>query len=400
MPIDEELKLERSIKNTEKKLTNEYVESTGLYQAGNPEASIKIVASMRDHGEVNVLFPVVDELLKDKNYSVSIFSDGPGSKFLEERTEFKRIETSKNVLVQIANEVESANLVLVSQSVNSGIDSSLVATAATESGIRAITIAIEDFPGGGSALDNVLSSKNKLLIPDWQCVMNEESKKAVIKTRPNIDPERIVITGLPNFDNINANKKEETKKEFRRKYNINESDKIIVWIGGYGDVDSETLKVFIEGLKMGEIKDYRLIIRKHPSDDRGEEFFNNLTHEISNYLIDTSVENIDTVRQSADLIVSINSTESVKAVCEGTLTLLIIIPEILKETGEPNFSFLIAEDGSTAVVRKKEEMVKKLRTILYSTKYQKHLKTKMKNWKVQDGATKKIVDLIKEKSRR
>jgi hypothetical protein len=398
MPIDKELKSEILLNNIEKTFTKEDSESTGLYQTGNPEASIKIVASMRDYGEVNVLLPVIEELLKDKNYGVSIFADGPGEKILKNKSRFKKIKVEKNILVNIANEVESANMVLVSQSVNSGIDNSLVSTAATEAGIKAVTVAIEDFPGGGSALNNVLSSKNNLLIPDWQCVMNEESKKAVIKARPNLDPKRIVITGLPNFDKINVYEKENTRNEFREKYEVKENENIIVWVGGYGEVDSESLKIFLEGLKNSALENYRLVIRRHPSDERSKEFFDNITTDFYDHLLDTSSESIDVVRQSADLIVTINSTESVKAVCEGTLTLLVIIPEILKQTGEPNFTFLIAEDGSTAVVREKSEMVKTLKKVFNDEKFKNGLNEKMKKWKVDGKATERVVALIKNKA--
>jgi hypothetical protein len=370
-------------------------EQTILYQAGNPHAYIKIVAAMRDNGEVNTLFPIVEKLIENTKCNIFVFADGAGAKLLANRPGYTKLAT-KDVLVETANKVDEAGLILVSQSVDSGIDESLVSTALTKRGKKAIILAIEDLPSGDNNYNNVLSSNNPLLLPDWQCVMNEQSKRRLIKSRPNLNPNKIVVTGSPSFDNINLVEKENVKRDFRDKYRIGKNDKIVVWIGGYGEADSDSFKLFIDGINNLNIKDYRLIIRKHPNDKRNEEFFRFTTTDISDHLLDTTNETVNTVRQAADVVVSVYSTEAVKAVCEGTPTLLIMIPEFLRKSGDENFSFIIDKDGSSAVVRKKEEMETTLKKIFYDEKFKRNIKKKAENWKVDGKATERIINLINE----
>lgn len=396
MPTEEILTRENLRRDINKSFPEKDLESTSIYQTESRGVSKNIVVAMRDNGEVNTLFPVVERLIENNHYCVSIVADGPGKELLQKQSKFKELKLEKDILVEVPKIVDKADLIIVSQSTDSGIDTSLTATAATENGKKAFVLAVEDFPGGCNGYDNVLSSHNPLLIPDVQCVMNVQSKKALMGIRPELDPEKIVITGIPSFDNINIDKKENIKKEFRNKYRIDENHKIIVWVGGYDVADRDSFKFFVDSLKEADLKDYVLIIRKHPRDKDADLFINKITASLSHHLVDAVSENIDIVRQSADLVVSVYSTETVKAVCEETPTLLIMIPTILKQIGMENFSFLIAEDGSAAVVREKTKMIDTLRKSLFDESYKEKMKEEMKKWKVDGRATERIINLISE----
>ena len=396
MITEEIFNKESSVINPSNLNPEEKIEQTSIYQTINHDASKKIVVAMRDNGEVNTLFPVVEKLIEDKNYRISIFADGPGKELLQKQSKFEELKLKKNILVEVPKIVDEADLILVSQSMDSGIDTSLLATAATGNKNKATVLAIEDFPGGCNSCDNVLSSHNSLLTPDLQCVMNIQSKKALMNTRPEFDPEKIVITGIPSFDNINIDHKENVRREFRNKYGIGENKKIIVWVGGYDMADRDSFKHFVDGVKGADLDDYFLIIRRHPRDKENNNFYNNATLGLERHLIDTASESMDVVRQAADLVVSVYSTEAVKAVCEQTPTLLIMIPSILGQIGMENFSFLIGEDGSASVVREKNEMVDTLKKSLLDESYMKKNKDRMEKWKVDGRATEKIIKLITE----
>ena len=396
MITEEIFNKESSVINPSNLNPEEKIEQTSIYQTINHDASKKIVVAMRDNGEVNTLFPVVEKLIEDKNYRISIFADGPGKELLQKQSKFEELKLKKNILVEVPKIVDEADLILVSQSMDSGIDTSLLATAATGNKNKATVLAIEDFPGGCNSCDNVLSSHNSLLTPDLQCVMNIQSKKALMNTRPEFDPEKIVITGIPSFDNINIDHKENVRREFRNKYGIGENKKIIVWVGGYDMADRDSFKLFVDGVKGADLDDYFLIIRRHPRDKENNNFYNNATLGLERHLIDTASESMDVVRQAADLVVSVYSTEAVKAVCEQTPTLLIMIPSILGQIGMENFSFLIGEDGSASVVREKNEMVDTLKKSLLDESYMKKNKDRMEKWKVDGRATEKIIKLITE----
>ncbi len=388
------LKSQASSEDVGRVFSEQDSEPTKFYQLGNPEAKVRVVMSMRDPGEGSVFLPIVKKLEQDGEFSISIFADGSGAKILENKLGIKNQLGKGDVLVKIAQVISKADLILVSQSSDSGIDMSLVATA---KGSNISILAIEDFPGTVSVQDGgVLENRNPLLIPDWQCVMTEWSKRKLLKLRPELNPNRVIVTGSPAFDNVDLSKKEEVKNEFRRKHGIDQNERIIVWVGQMGEADSDSLKLFVENLKGIELDDYRLIIRRHPKDERSNSFFNNVTADLSYHLLDTMGEPIDKVRQAADLVVTMFSTEGLMAVCEQTPTILIMIPEFLRLSGYDRINIPVAEDGSATVVQEKDQMGQVLKDVLFNVEFQKKFKERMKDWKIDGKATERIFNLIKK----
>jgi hypothetical protein len=370
--------------------SEQQIESTKLYKFGNPE-NPRIVVSMRDDGETNTLLPIVKKLKEGGDFCFSIFADGPGAKTMADHLNAKECSDHENILLEVANEVDGAALIIVSQSSDSGIGMALAATA------NVPVVAVEDFPGAVTVQDGgILVNNSPLLIPDWQCAMTEWSKNALLKLRPDFDPDKVVITGSPAFDNLDPVKKAEVKNTFRERHNIPDKDRVIVWVGQTGEADTESLKLFVKGLKSLSMDDYRLVIRRHPKDERSEESLNSLTRDVSNHLLETNSELTDEVRQAADLVVTMFSTEGLKSVCEQTLTLLIMVPEFLELSGYDKYSIPIAEDGSAAVVSEKDKMKQMLKNLLFDTEFQEQIREKMEKWKVDGKATERIVTLIKK----
>lgn len=370
-------------------------EPTCFFQLGNPNAGKRVAISMRDTGECNVMLPVINGLLRKSDFKITVFADGPGAELLDRQIEATKLDIGKDILVEIADVVDAADVVLVSESADSGVEMSLAATAATKAKDKAIVVAIEDYPGAVCIQDGgLLKNRSPLLIPDWQCVTNNWSKDYFLRQRPDFNPDKILVTGSPAFDNIDKNKKIEEKKKFRKKYKVSDKDKVIVWMGQYGEADSETLRSFVAGLEESGISDFRIVIRRHPRDERSDVFFQNISSKFVDHLIDTVEESTDEARMAADVVVTMTSTEGIKSVIEQTLTLSIMIPEFLKLSGYDKLPYLISLDGSAAVARKVSEIPNQIIKITSDSEFQNGLRGKMRQWKVDNFATKRIITLV------
>jgi hypothetical protein len=112
-------------------------------------------------------------------------------------------------------------------------------------------------------------------------------------------------------------------------------------------------------------------------------------------MLDTKDDKTEDVRRSADVLVTMFSTEGLKSVYEQTPTILIMTPELLKLSGYDKFTLPFSDDGSVVIVKKEQFIKKAVSDVLENENFRKNLAIKMKKWQVDGRATERISDLIK-----
>ncbi len=365
-------------------------EPTRLYRLGS-QGKHHVLVSMRDTSESNNFTPVIQSLLDSGNFGVSVFADGPGSKTLEENFNVRQ-ENVQDILVSLAEGMSTSEVVLVSQSSDSGINMALTADAKIN---NIPIVAVEDYPGVLADQHKLTEEAgNALLYADYFCVMNSWSRENLIKNRPGVDPKKVIITGIPSFCEVNTENKIKSRRRFREKHDIDDNIKLVVWVGQLGEGDSDSFLLFLKGLREAKIGDYKLAVRRHPRDTRNGEFFDNAQRGFD--MLDTSHDSIDDVRRSGDLVATMLSTEGVKAVCEGTMTMLVLVPEMLKKSGYENAGVPIAEDGSSIVIKDNNSanIAKAIEQVFSDDKTKKELEENMKRWKADQNAPQNVVGVI------
>jgi len=363
------------------------------------EGNGKVVAFLRDKGTTNALWPVVVALARAGS-NLAIVADGPGEERLKESgLGFSRVLSVDDVsregdlLLTLNQEVSTANVVLVGHSGDPG-DLALVSTAKTTG---AISVAIQDFPGYlfGVSVDKL--SQNFEMIPDVICVPNEWSRERLVEVWPQ-KADQIFVTGSPAFDNLLDEEVHDSEyKSFRKNYEIAPDEKVIVWVGDDTGANLDAIRLLIAAVKEGNQK-VKLVLRRHPNDKTPQSVYTQLISDtgIQNIVLETANLSMDSVRQAADLVVSIISTEILKATCEKTLAMAIMPPEIIEKSGHAGKRFSFAEDGTVAVVRDAQKVQEILKKVLSDFQYQEELRGKMGKLKIDGHATDRIVNLVKK----
>lgn len=209
--------------------------------------------------------------------------------------------------------------------------------------------AIEDYPGAyGVELRKQFTAYPNTM-PNRLMVMSEWAKDANATALPNMNRDKIYVTGQPAFDYIATEDRAGIKKQVYEQAGILNSDRLVVWMGQKGGT-KEAFEMLIDGLS--EMPgDFRLAIRRHPRDVVPMEQYEELAGKMRPRLVRTDGIPTSEVGAAGDVVATIFSTEGLSSVLRGIPTLHILTPEILERTEVPGIVVPVVEDGSSHVIR-------------------------------------------------
>lgn len=373
----------------------------------------EIMIGARDMGPAKVLLPVIKELIY-RGHPVSVLTDRPSETFLSNSLgdRMEETETGNFILESLPSRDPALIISGLSGSANSGIEYYLEATGQLldkEKGQEKVpSILIEDYWGIATRKPQM----DRKAWPDYICAFDEMSKKinednlrsAGVTT---VKSENIFVTGSPAFDEIAfETDREETRKKVREKLKISEEDTLVSYIGGGPPGDLENLKILINNFNRAEIdgNKVKFTTRIHPAIFGSgplaayKEDYKKLVSSLENgQAIDTmGVFSTDEVCKAADIIVSAYSTEGIKAVYRGKISLFMLLPglgkeELKRDAGLDNLP--VVESGASIGVFDEQEMKQTIERA-FDKDYQEEIRAVQKKHYNLDGQnTKRVVDL-------
>lgn len=369
-----------------------YKESTKLYwYIGKGEKRHRVVFGMRDPGETNTLLPVLKKM-QNQAVDLFVFADNFAESALNNHDHGFVKSNEFDPLLRIS--AIKSDLVVTGISEWGGIEEALTLNARMD---NIPVIWIEDYPGNVFRHHNV-RKHSYLVVPDYLCVFNDWAKQKELEHRPDFDPERIIITGIPHYDKFVSEDCEPVRRSVRSGLGIDADELLIVYMGiDTLFVSPESLRVIAEGLKEIGIQSFRIAIRRHPRDANSIDDYLNAVSSISEKVIDTDSYTTDEIGMSADLVVTPGSSEGIYAVHRGIFSLHIMIPEIFLQSSLGNVRIIypnVCESGSSPIIKSYQEVNLVLRKLLFDVEYRKDINKRMEQHYVDGNATERVAKFI------
>lgn len=353
----------------------------------------RILAGLRDTGEANAIIPVLNEL-SARSFDIFVMAAEQGENEL--KTPGFRFFSSRPFEPTLRIERIRGNALLTGMS---GIPSIEMAfnLAAHARGIK--VFAVEDYPGAYySELGNIFR-KSSGTMPNYLFVMNEWARRANLDY-PGLSEDQIIVTGAPALDKIAHIDKTKVREEVREKLGVTKDETLISWFGQVGGATLESLQVLLEGLKVLDLKNYKLATRFHPRDNNSKEAYDEIFLPFKGKHInaDRAIEaDAQRVIAASDLIVQERSTIALQAAAFGIPVVSIAIPEINERYQVMmGLRVPVIEDGTSPLVETADQMPEVLEQVLFNKKYRDRLTTKMQSWIPDGQAANRVADKIIE----
>ncbi len=253
----------------------------------------KVLATSWHPGGMNVIIPVIKRLNKEGKVDVVTIGHQYSEAILDSHgIGYRRIGDYGLEDVSLESmgyllEQESPNLVLSGTSAQDENNRDVIEQTATLAGRKRKipTVAVLDFWGNYSLrFDDIYSGEHFRFLPDRIAIMDQYAERDMLKE--GFDRERLVITGNPHFDDLEAKARrftEEEKRALRKQISL--GGEVLFFYAanawkkekskfGYWDLDNVRLvnDVFKE-LHREERGRYGLIVKLHPrvpEEDLGE----------------------------------------------------------------------------------------------------------------------------------
>lgn len=313
----------------------------------------EIMVAARDIITARSLVPVIEALLL-RGYPVSILADQPAEGYL--RSAFKdrdleelqpKIESDMLEEVSPLAAIGERNpaLMISDMSATGGPAVEFYATETAEGygegeTNKIPTVWIESF-WGAATRDYQLGFNVR---PDVICAFDQESLEmdlAKLKERgiTDITPEQFVVTGSPVFDELaHEEDRDEVTERVRGALGVGQGDFMVAYMGSTPPEDLLSLEHFINSLNNIDTqgKQLKIAARIHPSVFREgplslyKEQYEQLLGTITQgEVLDTMGKfTTDEIAKATDMVVSEYSTEGIKAVYRGKISLFMLLPEL------------------------------------------------------------------------
>lgn len=367
------------------------LERTDLFwKIGKGRNRLRLLIGLRDPGEANTLLPII-QCLEDHPCNIFAFADNRAKEALSaSNLGFTRAKLSFDPLIRIA--AIKADCVLTASATDPGTDLSLTLLAKY---LKVPSIWLEDYPGGILAYyrQNKTIAVHPSILPDYMFVYNEWAAKEELKLAPELNPSNIIPTGIPAFDKIAAERKDETKTRLRNTFGIRPEEIIITYMGIPSPANPEALEVLVQALDETNPQNYRLVNRLHPRDTNSRTLYESITSPILNHLLDTSDFSSAETSMASDLVTTTYSSAGIEAVFRGIPTIHILIKDILakSESGENVPIPPPVLDGSSLAVYDKSRMADILHMALSKPQ---SLLARMESWKVDGQASLRVANRV------
>lgn len=280
-----------------------------------------ILFGLRDVGSGNACLPVVT-ILKNKGIPVSVYAEGSAYK----RFKDKFILISKREIDDLLDFVNPSLVAVTTGQVGGAVPIDLTHKAKQR---NLSVILVEDMWSAHSAF-------RWDVLPDCVCVLDEFSKKLILRSWPGYLESSIHITGIPTFDKLSNIRTETAKQKLREILDIRENRPVIFFPGQVWGM-TQAIPMLIEALNGLNTPVY-LILRDHPTitlsqaSDEYKLIYLEYREALKNLRRGTIVgsDNLtsDEVLAGSDVVVGMYSTMTVEACYMRKPVLIIWTPEI------------------------------------------------------------------------
>ncbi|TKS58502.1 MAG: hypothetical protein EWM72_02940 [Nitrospira sp.] len=212
--------------------------------------------------------------------------------------------------------------------------------------------------------------------PEWRFLSHDkvaamgESSRADMKAQ-GVDPDRIVVTGHPGFDNL-VSAEPDVRIRVRKELGIAENERIVLfasqpsYVGAFDQPSRRTEMIKGVVKVVGSLKDVKLVVKPHPGETRRElvTLIGNKQHVV----LADGAASIAPLIKTCDVFVTFFSTTALQALYAGKPVITIDIPG-------SGGGRLYTDSQATWVARSAEELMAHI-TNLLSAQRAEHLKTK------------------------
>lgn len=302
------------------------LERTDLYTFQGDRSKPLLLFGLRGPGGINCLWPVI-EVLKGEQYPIDLLIDSAAKRILKSQDSGFSEQQPESPLKRIM-EIKPA-VAVTEFSAGGGV---ALALEWSEQSHQVPTVCVEDFPGTTSRNPEYLR-----INPTFLCVQNETARRIAIKRRPSMNPDRIIVTGHPDFDKYAQIDPEEVKERTRKLLGVGNDEFLVVYSGQLPPETPDILKHLVNSLNaVTTDKKIVLLFSRHPRDTSDGKTYQDILKEFEGRVISNGTTFSDDAGFAADLLVTMTSTEGLKSAYRRVPSIH-VMPEELIGKVDPDF---------------------------------------------------------------
>ena len=371
----------------------------------------KVLATSWHTGAINAIIPVIKKLKQEKKVDIITIGHQYSEEILDnQKIKYKRISDYdlKDVSLESMNDLlkqESPNLILTGTSIqdenNIDVLEQTITLAGRQNKIFSIAV-LDHWENISSSFDNIFSEEQFKFLPDKIAIMDNYAEKDMLKK--GFEKDRLIITGNPHFDNLEAKAKrfsEKEKNNLRQQIGLG-GEVLFFYVAGawkkekskLGFWDLDNLKLVEDVLReLSECKSqkYALVVKLHPRVPE-EDFF-----DINNYI---QKKNDRRIRLSKDI-----HPHKLILASEATLTPFSTLGIEAVYMGKPCISLqpnlqgkdhfaILTENGMISVGYTKKNCKELIRQAYIDSDYREELIQQASCFRTDGKAAERVTDLV------
>ena len=263
-----------------------------------------ILVTTRNPGSGNALVPVLRELMKDNEVSITALTDGRAEEILEQNFQTQDI-SPENSILEAEKVIPVPRVILMDvASAETGLDTYAIATF-----IDTPKVYVEDYYTTAREFFIELSKRN-LPLPDKICVIDQGAKDIIVQRFPELEG-RIEITGQPAFDKFAYEDTEKLAQETKKKLGLGPSDMLVSFMSTIDELEKITRMA--EALKKSGSNFY-FVFRRHPRDNTSYGAYKKILIDAGLKVVDTEEFPTNDIGAASDVILTTWSTEGLHGI--------------------------------------------------------------------------------------
>lgn len=378
---------------------------TNLYQTPGDIPKVRgdrnrILWGFRDAGATAAGLPVI-KALQQEGVDVFVLADGPARDILEKDSLLKGEDVGLRrsdlgwKTVGLGQDLNVAG-----HAVKPDIEQ-LLAYQAKD--LYLPSIWYEDAPPFLGFYKRGLAVQRRLFVPDRVFCFSKTSAEQEIGYVPQFKG-KTVVTGNPAFDRFASIDTAGIYKDVRNKLGVLDDETWFVYMATKTNATLETCRDLAGAVQGLGLEKYRFTARIHPAEAKDPAIkreYDQILGQLGEHALDTTGFSTDEVGIAADLVAGDTSTAMFEATLNDKPTMTILIPEnmVLRDEWKDEFppDPSIVLDGTSPVVRRKEDLLGVLHQVLFVPATQEDLRQKRQVWRsVVGGATERFRDRLME----
>lgn len=286
-------------------------------EADSQQDKERLLVVGRDPGSAGALLPVVDILINETGLETYALVDGRAQDKFQGQLKVQDVTPETSLSSDI---VVEPSVILVDASTESGLEG-----YANSTFVDVPMVLIEDMYSSSIKFLQAIKERPGFHLPEKICVIDEEAKRLIVEKFPDMN-DLVVVTGQPSFDRISKENTRKISSEVREKLGLEVHEKLVSFMSTPRVTIEQAEKIFCE---LQELKDFKLIFRKHPRDNTSDEDYEAMLAKNGMVCLNAEGLMTDEVNCASDLVITTWSTEGLNAIYRRKPTIHILDSGIL-----------------------------------------------------------------------